>query len=162
MSRERSALPHGGGSMPATVRHVGSRWSRPCVAVCRLLLLVLALAFTWSARAEAFIYWGQAPPPPNHSPFSMGRANLDGTGINRSFIPNTAPCGGIAINDQHVFWGNSPGVGRANVDGSSPTSTFINSSGKKIRWPCIDSSGKNIRCRPSQVIMLNQNRTKNF
>lgn len=115
--------------MPATVRHVGSRWSRPYVAVCRLLLLVLALAFTWSARAEAFIYWGQAPPPPNHSPFSMGRANLDGTGINRSFIPNTAPCGGIAINDQHVFWGNSPGVGRANVDGSSPTSTFINSSG---------------------------------
>jgi hypothetical protein len=105
-------------------------WSWPCLVVCVPLWLVLAMVLVWSGRADAFVYWGQAPPPPNHSPFSLGRANLDGTGINRAFIPSlpNGICGGIVTDDAHLYWAGAPGVGRANLDGGLPVDTFINSS----------------------------------
>jgi hypothetical protein len=95
-----------------------------------VLPLVLVTVFLWSGQANAFVYWAQAPVPPNHSPFSMGRANLDGTGINRTFVPSlpNGICGGIVTDGAHLYWAGAPGVGRANLDGSSPVDTFINSS----------------------------------
>jgi hypothetical protein len=50
----------------------------------------------------------------------IGRANLDGTGVEETFIP-TAPAG-VAADEAHVWWAYSArfdgGIGRANLDGA--------------------------------------------
>ena len=77
------------------------------------------------------IYWadgGETPP-------SIGRANLDGTGVEPHFIPT--PEGflpeGVAVDGDHVYWttisesfpraGGS--IGRANLDGTGVDQNFI-------------------------------------
>ena len=56
------------------------------VALLVAALLVLALAFT--PRAAAFVYWA------NNGGGTIGRAGLDGTGVNQSFIAGASgPCG---------------------------------------------------------------------
>jgi hypothetical protein len=70
---------------------------------------------------------------------TIGRANLDGSGVEQSFIPVpgdgvfTSP---IAVDGEHVYWswqvgvprGPAPsdsGIGRANLDGSGVEQHFI-------------------------------------
>ena len=63
---------------------------------------------------------------------TIGRAELDGTGVNRSFITGASdPCG-PAIYQGHLYWGNqghgeSDGttIGRANIDGTKANQHFI-------------------------------------
>ena len=62
-----------------------------------LLLVPLALA----PRAEAFIYWTSGDPE------AIGRANLDGTGINRHLIPDTTANAyprDLALDAEHISW----------------------------------------------------------
>lgn len=58
---------------------------------------------------------------------TIGRANLDGTGVNASFITGLDEPRSIAVNGTHIFWTNSGSnsIGRANLDGSGPNSAFI-------------------------------------
>jgi hypothetical protein len=62
------------------------------------------------------IYWT------NPSGNSIGRANLDGTSVDQSFISLAGVPGpeGVAVDGRHIYWtSDSPGaVGRANLDGS--------------------------------------------
>ncbi|MDX6581039.1 MAG: hypothetical protein QOI10_223 [Solirubrobacterales bacterium] len=59
----------------------------------------------------------------------LGRANLDGTGVDASFVATQAY--GVALDAEHIFWayfGYSPnrgGVGRANLSGSGVEQKFI-------------------------------------
>ena len=84
------------------------------------VLLSLALP----AGAGAYVYWG------NEDGSTVGRAELDGSGVNQSFItstPDSGPCG-IAVNDTHIFWANydqGTTIGRANLDGSNANPSFI-------------------------------------
>jgi hypothetical protein len=67
------------------------------------------------------IYWA------NGDFGTIGRANLDGTAVNQSFIAGAAdPCG-VAVDGAHVYWANHSGnsIGRANLDGSGMSQTFI-------------------------------------
>jgi hypothetical protein len=79
-----------------------------------------------TASAEPFIYWANL----NILAFdgtTIGRANLDGTGVDDSFITGAAgPCG-VAVNSSHVYWQNSglQTIGRANLDGSGADQGFI-------------------------------------
>jgi hypothetical protein len=79
-----------------------------------------------------YIYWTQGTTATS----SIGRANLDGTGVNQNFIPHAgsvqdfdpAPShAGIAVNGSSIFWDNTGSgfVGRANIDGSSPTGSLV-------------------------------------
>jgi hypothetical protein len=79
-----------------------------------------------------FIYWTQG----TGATSTIGRANLDGTGANPNFIPHAATVedfdavpahAGIAVNSSSIFWGNtgSGTMGKANLDGSSPTGTLV-------------------------------------
>jgi virginiamycin B lyase len=84
-----------------------------------LLLLALALA----PGAGAHVYWG------NYNSGTFGSANLDGTGVDQSFImaaPGATPYG-VAVDDAHVYWVNyTPNsIGRANLDGSGVDQSFI-------------------------------------
>jgi hypothetical protein len=74
---------------------------------------------------EAHLYW--AGPPGN-----IARANLDGTGVDQSFItdlnpPPGSPIYGVAVDGAHVYW-TSPDagtIGRANLDGTGVNPSFI-------------------------------------
>jgi hypothetical protein len=57
---------------------------------------------------------------------TIGRANLDGSAPDPSFIAGADAPRGVAVDDQHVYWANySVGIGRANLDGSAPNPSFI-------------------------------------
>jgi len=69
------------------------------------------------------IYWNEGS--------SIGRANLDGTGVNTTFITLTnpglhgQPACGVAVGGGHIYWGNNGSIGRANLDGSGVSEEFI-------------------------------------
>jgi virginiamycin B lyase len=94
----------------------GSQLAAPLLAA--FLLVALALA----PRADAFVYWA--------NPFdgTIGRANLDGTGVDKRFIAtgaSSSPCG-MAVDGAHVYWSDSGiRIGRANLDGTGVDHSFI-------------------------------------
>lgn len=84
------------------------------------------LTLTFAARAQAFIYWG------SRVGSAIGRANLDGTGVERDFISGAGPLLGVAVDGTHVYWANwrsagQPGtaVGRADLNGTAVNQSFI-------------------------------------
>ena len=100
-----------------------SKWTRPSptirVGVLGLLaavLLVLPLAL--APRAEAYVYW--------NTESGIGRANLDGTAIDESFIVLGHPgAGSIAVDARHIYWIQNDGIGRAKLDGTGVDRRFI-------------------------------------
>jgi virginiamycin B lyase len=85
-----------------------------------LVLLTLAGAAPAAAAAPGFIFWS------NEQTARLGRANIDGTGVNQSFISG-AEGPGVAVDSKHVYWTNrtSNAIGRANLDGSDVNQRFI-------------------------------------
>ena len=82
-------------------------------------LLAVMVPLSLAARADAFVYWGQG--------VAVGRANLDGTGVNQSSIAPAGSPQGVAVDGQHVYWTNffTNSIGRANLDGSGVNQSFI-------------------------------------
>lgn len=80
--------------------------------------------FCGIAVAGGHIYWTNGR--------FLGRANLEGTGINRRFIPTPGGACGVAVYQDHIYWGQSTGrgahpptIGRAKLDGSAVNNQFI-------------------------------------
>jgi hypothetical protein len=74
-----------------------------------------------AAPAQAYIYWTS-----NAEPQSVGRANLDGGGVDKTFITGVSTTFGLAVDAAHVYWANSHGgVGRAAIDGTNVDQGFI-------------------------------------
>jgi hypothetical protein len=82
------------------------------------------------ALDSSHVYW--VNPDSN----TIGRANLDGTGVNQSFIDITCDFGcldpqGVAVDAGHIYWatffggGLGAGIGRANLDGTGVNPKFI-------------------------------------
>jgi sugar lactone lactonase YvrE len=72
---------------------------------------------------------------------SIGRANLDGTGVDQSFVPTASAAYGVAVDGAHVYWvnGGSTTIGRANLDGSGINQAFI-SGATTPRGPAVDGA----------------------
>src|ERR687883_121650 len=85
-----------------------------------LATLVLA-TFVLAAPADAFVYWA------NSGTNSIGRANVDGTGANQSFITGANAPDGVAVDAAHVYWANvnTGTIGRATLDGTGVNQNFI-------------------------------------
>ena len=83
-----------------------------------LLVALVVLFGCFAAQAGAFVYWGT-------SDGSIGRANLDGSGVNESFIAGPEVSFGMAVDGQHIYWTTSGAIGRANLDGSDVNQDFI-------------------------------------
>ena len=79
-----------------------------------------------------------APTPASHAQVvygvdAIGRATLDGSGVEQSFIPTSHYSTGVAVDADHVYWAGydsstTPGsysIGRANLDGSGVEPRFI-------------------------------------
>lgn len=88
-----------------------------------LLATLAALSLTLAARAEALVYWV------NNGDGTIGRANLNGTAADPSFIVvagSLQPTYGVAVSDEHIYWASGAGwIGRANLDGTGVDPDFI-------------------------------------
>ena len=93
---------------------------RPAAVIVAAFACFLAsLAVT--ARADAYVYWT------NWGTDTIGRANLDGTDVNRSFITGADDPLGVAVDAGHVYWTNTATgtIGRADLDGTGVNQRFI-------------------------------------
>jgi virginiamycin B lyase len=85
-------------------------------------LVVLLCVVLVAAPASAFVYWVND----SGGASSIGRANLDGTGVNQSFITGLSGAVGLAVDGQHVYWTqNVSTIARANLDGTDVNQNFI-------------------------------------
>ena len=110
------------------------------------------------ARAPAGVDGARRPP------CFLGRANLDGTGVNESFRTRDIMPGGssaIASDDTYLYWGINHGwIGRMKLDGTEADPRFIETTGspydiaiddehiywtntttETIGWPNLDGTG---------------------
>jgi hypothetical protein len=92
---------------------------RVAVALAALAVAVPAIA----ARADAFVYWSLNPSAGNGM---IGRANLDGSSPNFTFLHGLFGAQGIAVDSNFIYWANGPfQIGRAPLSGGSPNGSFI-------------------------------------
>jgi hypothetical protein len=70
------------------------------------------------------VYWTNSG---NGGNTTIGRANLDGTGEDNSFITGPNEAIGVAVDAQHVYWSDqgTHTIGRANIDGTGVNDAFI-------------------------------------
>jgi len=59
----------------------------------------------------------------------IGRANLDGSGVNQGFVPGSLIYGGLAVNNNYIYWSGGTILSRANIDGTSVDQNFITNFG---------------------------------
>ena len=91
---------------------------KPLALVAALLVLAPALAFAAPAAAGK-IYWTNAKNG------AVGRANLDGTHVDRRFIRGAETRWDVAVNAAHVYWTTRRGIGRSNLNGGALDLGFI-------------------------------------
>jgi virginiamycin B lyase len=88
-------------------------------------LAALAMLAVVPSGASAYIYWA-------NQRGEIGRANPDGTGVNRAFIKGVGSPQGLAIDSRHIYWANldANSIGRANLNGTKVDPRFV--TGAKI------------------------------
>lgn len=74
--------------------------------------------------AAAYVYWA------NRDANSIGRANLDGKGVNQRFITRAISPRGVALDRSHIYWVSAPfggggTIGRANLTPSQIKPHFV-------------------------------------
>jgi hypothetical protein len=86
-----------------------------------MLLCFLALSLAVAQRAEAFVYWT------NETGFSIGRANVDGSGVNQDFITGLGHVKDVIVDDACIYWtvASRDAIGRAGLDGTDVDPDFI-------------------------------------
>jgi virginiamycin B lyase len=91
-------------------------------AIAALICAVLVLwGAAFASQASAYIYWA------NVERNTIGRANLNGTGVEQGFITGASSPWGVAVDGAHVYWANyeTGTIGRANLDGTGVEQGFI-------------------------------------
>jgi virginiamycin B lyase len=82
----------------------------------------VAAFWCWAAAAGAYVYWT------SDATGAIGRADLDGSAANQSFIPGGSTGQAVvAVDGGHVYWTNDDlgTIGRSNLDGSGANQSFI-------------------------------------
>ena len=122
-SQENSLQPGGepGGDTIARARLDGSGVEQDWILPDRISTEISGLAVDAN-----HIYWSGGDAETS----SIGRANLDGSAENSSFITGIYPTG-VAVDAGHVYWSDqvSDTVGRANIDGTGADPAFITGPG---------------------------------
>ena len=95
-------------------------------AVRLAVLVAMLAALAVPASAGAFIYWTNVPTN------TIGRANLDGTGVDQSFITGATEPAGLAVAARYLFWANNDAIGRANLFGTDVDQGVVTDSGSQF------------------------------
>ena len=109
--------------MMETMRQRAWPSPRSLAALLALLAaLLVALPLVIAPRADAYVYWT--------NPGAIGRADLDGSGVDQSFVPDVPCClSDVAVDADHLYWSHSyqgtSAIGRANLDGTGVDQSFI-------------------------------------
>lgn len=92
------------------------RW---CVRGAAAIAVGIVMILVGSSAANAYIYWT------NES--GIGKAELDGSGIDEDFIAASSGIRGITTDDMYIYWSDSVAktIGRAKLDGSGVEPTFM-------------------------------------
>src|SRR5437762_13960166 len=108
------------GSPPLIKAVTGPRSLRWLVVRATAVAFATLAAVTLVGRADAFVYWTET------AIGTTGRANLDGSGVNLTFITGLDRPQGMAIDSTHIYWVTALGtIGRANLDGTGVNGAFI-------------------------------------
>ena len=99
-----------------------------------------------NGECPAFLYWGN---PTIETIPTIGRANLDGTGVDQRFITELTGSNpwGVAVNATHIYWSNFAigTIGRANLDGTGVNERLIenleNPTGVAVTAVPVDCGG---------------------
>ena len=87
-------------------------------ALALAAVLAVMVCGCLAARADAFVYWSNN--------MTLGRSNLDGSGVNQSLLGIGLGAWGVAVDGQHIYWASGgDAIARANLDGSGVDPTFI-------------------------------------
>ena len=89
-------------------------------AVFALLTALLVSSLAFAPRAEAYIYWT------NIDTQTMGRAKLNGTGVELGFLDVTR--GPMTVDARHIYWvtgKNGDKVARARIDGTGIDRSYV-------------------------------------
>jgi hypothetical protein len=97
--------------------------------------LTATLTLKGAGAVSRHIYWS------NFSTPTIGRANVDGSSPNQSFISGVSSPDGVAVDSSHIYWTSIviATIGRANLDGSSPNQSFISGASGPV-GVVVDSS----------------------
>ncbi len=97
---------------------------RPRLFTLPLVVVIVAAVLTLPTSAAAYVYWANYGLAMGTT---LGRANLDGTGVTQSFMTAPRAPTGVAVDDQHVYWANPlvGTIGRANLDGTGANQFFV-------------------------------------
>jgi virginiamycin B lyase len=107
-----------------------SKWARPSPTVRVVVLgllaaMLLVLPLVLAPRADAYVYWAKGTV--GHS---IGRANLNGTGVEQGFIREQRQLFDLAVNDRHIYWSRyGDSIGRAKLDGTGVVPDFFRAPG---------------------------------
>src|SRR5215212_3291635 len=92
--------------------------------VFAVLLAAIALLALPPLASANFVYWADTG-----TGNSIGRAKINGTGLNNALIGGLNNVHGVAVDSKFVYWtqgsGGTSTIGRANLDGSNPNPDFI-------------------------------------
>jgi hypothetical protein len=97
------------------------------------------------AAGARHIYWTtfNYGPSPNCSPGRIGRAKVDGTNVNPTFIATSTPLtSGITVDSSHIYWSDLGTIwfGRANLNGSNVDLNFLTGLAGPAYDLAVDSS----------------------
>ena len=110
-------IPH-----PQSDQHQSHARRTASITAAALLAAILLLLLPPLAKAN-FVYWASA------GQTTIGRAKLNGSGVNNAFIAGLSNVHGVAVDSAHVYWtqgsGATSSIGRANLDGSGKNPNFV-------------------------------------
>jgi hypothetical protein len=94
-----------------------------------IAIVVVSAALAVAApAAQGYVYWTDSGPGLSGVGTTLGRANVDGNGVEATFVTGASGPGGVVSVGPYVYWGNSgsgASIARANTDGSGVNETFI-------------------------------------
>ena len=132
-------LPHWGSDHPHPLR----RQVGLTILIALLLATIVLLLLPPHARGN-FVYWA------NDTESTIGRAKINGSGVNNAFISGLSDVHGVAVDSRFIYWtqgvGGTSSIGRANLDGSGANPNFI-----------PNSAGINFSDLPAPGIAVTQN-----
>jgi len=128
--------------------------SRGTKAVIAGLLAGIVLLLLPPLASANFVYWASA------GQTTIGRAKLNGTGVNNAFITGLTGVQGVAVDSQHIYWtqglGATSTIGRANLDGSGVNPNFIpHSAGVQDFDPVVIGSAAGIAVNSNAIFWEN-------